>query len=174
MAPASPSSNFGFLGVHEARLVHLGALAERYFADDPNTALFKLRQFAELLARLVAARTANYEGMEESFADLLRRLKSEGELPQAAADLFHQLRVSGNRAAHQAEGTHAEALSALKIARELGVWFHRSFKAGAAFSPGPFVPPKAPIDPSAALRGEIARLQALAHVTRQTRPVPSR
>jgi hypothetical protein len=37
--------NFGFLE------------AERYFHDDPNTCLIKLRQFAELLAQLIAAKT---------------------------------------------------------------------------------------------------------------------
>jgi hypothetical protein len=33
----------------------LGALAERYFRDDPATAIFKLRQFAELLSKVIAA-----------------------------------------------------------------------------------------------------------------------
>jgi type I restriction enzyme R subunit len=31
-------------------------LAERYFPDDPNTSLLKLRQFGEVLAQLVASR----------------------------------------------------------------------------------------------------------------------
>lgn len=123
--------------------MNLGALAERYFADDPSTTLFKLRQLAELMARQVAARTANYEGVEESFADLLGRLKAERLLPRAAADLFHQLRMAGNQAAHEAAGTHAQALSGLKIARELAVWFHRTFGGEPSFSPGPFIPPKA-------------------------------
>lgn len=125
------SSNFNFLEPHDARFVHLGALAERYFADDPSTTLFKLRQLAELMARQVAARTANYKGAEESFADLLGRLKAERLLPRAAADLFHQLRMAGNQAAHEAAGTHAQALSA---ARELAVWFHRTFGGETRFS----------------------------------------
>lgn len=41
-----PTSNFAFLTVHDPQLVQLGALAERYFRDDPGTAIFKLRQFA--------------------------------------------------------------------------------------------------------------------------------
>jgi type I restriction enzyme R subunit len=44
------SANFGFLAAHDANLANLGALAERYFRDDPPTSLVKLRQFAELLA----------------------------------------------------------------------------------------------------------------------------
>ena len=39
--------NFAFLAVHDPQFVRLGALAERYFADDPSTSLIKLRQFGE-------------------------------------------------------------------------------------------------------------------------------
>jgi hypothetical protein len=43
-------------------------LAERYFRDAPPTALIKLRQFAELLSELIAARNALYVGERETFA----------------------------------------------------------------------------------------------------------
>ena len=46
--PQSP--NFAFLDDYDPLVVHYGALAERYVFDDPNTALFKLRQLAECLA----------------------------------------------------------------------------------------------------------------------------
>jgi hypothetical protein len=51
------SANFDFLGTHDAQLVRLGGLAERYFKDDPNTSLIKLRQFGEVLAQLTAAKS---------------------------------------------------------------------------------------------------------------------
>jgi type I restriction enzyme, R subunit len=44
--------NFDFLTGHDAQLSRLGALAERYFADDPGTCLIKLRQIAELLTQM--------------------------------------------------------------------------------------------------------------------------
>jgi type I restriction enzyme R subunit len=50
------SANFGFLQRHDPLLVSLGAQADRYFTDDPATALIKLRQFAEVLALLVTQR----------------------------------------------------------------------------------------------------------------------
>ncbi|NJO30157.1 MAG: hypothetical protein HC874_23470, partial [Richelia sp. SL_2_1] len=68
--PASP--NFGFLASHDSQLARLGTLAERYFADDPNTCLIKLRQFGELLAQLVAASVGMYV-YDERQVDLLRR-----------------------------------------------------------------------------------------------------
>lgn len=37
-------SNFAHLRAHDEQLVRLGMLAERYFSDDPNTCLLKLRQ----------------------------------------------------------------------------------------------------------------------------------
>jgi type I restriction enzyme, R subunit len=87
------SGNFGFLEAHDDQLVRLGALAERYFHDDPDACLIKLRQFAELLAQLIAAKTGLYETDHESQADLLRRLRFERVLPPQVADLFHSLRI---------------------------------------------------------------------------------
>ena len=37
MAEQLKSANFSFLAVHDVQLVRLGALAERYFKDDPVT-----------------------------------------------------------------------------------------------------------------------------------------
>jgi len=95
------TANFGFLRVHDPNLVSLGGLAERYFRDDPPTCLIKLRQFAELFSKLIAAHHALYIGERESFEDTLRRLSFERILPREVADLFHHLRKLGNAAAHE-------------------------------------------------------------------------
>jgi type I restriction enzyme R subunit len=152
------TQNFGFLSAHDTQLVRLGALAERYFRDDPNTCLIKLRQFGEVLAQLTAAKSGFFASEDEPQSDLLRRLKFERVVPREPADLFHQLRISGNRATHSHAGDYAEALSALKIARQLGVWFHRTFE-NAKFAPGPFVPPPAPAAGTDSLRDELERLR---------------
>ncbi len=159
MATTPTSLNFAFLRVHDTRLVHLGALAERYFSEDPSTALFKLRQFAEVMAKIVAARTATSVSSTDTFADILRRLKSERVLPQSAADLFYKLKDTGNTAVHDLAGTHRDALVSLRLARELGLWFHRTFANEPNFKAGPFIPPKPPEDPSAALLAEIEELK---------------
>src|SRR6266436_3829521 len=121
------SANFSFLRTHDAQLVRLGGLAERYFKDDPNTCLIKLRQFGEVLAQLTAAKAGLLASPEEPQVDLLRRLKFEGIVPREVGELFHQIRIAGNRATHAQTDDHAEALSTLKIARQLGIWFHRTF-----------------------------------------------
>ena len=152
-------SGFGFLAVEEAQLARLGALAERYFHDDPVTALIKLRQFAETMAALVAARNALAPGPRDSFDDTLRRLREAGRLPREAGDLFHDLRRLGNAAVHENRGGHAQALTGLKLARQLGVWFRRSYGGDPGFSPGPFVPPAPPQDATAPLLKELDALR---------------
>src|SRR5271165_833568 len=90
--------NFGFLQGHDPQLVRLGVLAERYFHDDPNTCIIKLRQFGEALAQLIAATSGQYTSDEESQSDLLRRLRFERIIPPEVADLFHSLRTLGRDA----------------------------------------------------------------------------
>lgn len=69
MAGGRPQSNFTHLKAHDEQLVRLGLLAERYFAEDPNTRLLKLRQLTELLAQLVASQIGLFTSPEEKQAD---------------------------------------------------------------------------------------------------------
>jgi type I restriction enzyme, R subunit len=160
------SPNFAFLGVHDTQLVKIGTLAEKYFQDDPVTCLIKLRQFGELLAQLVAANVGLYTNLDESQLDLLNRLQSQNLLPGDARNLFHQLRKSGNDAVHNSQGSHGLALSHLKYARELGIWFHRTFSNDSSFRPGAFIPPSNPEHETEALKEELARLKKEAEVSR--------
>jgi type I restriction enzyme R subunit len=156
------TGNFGFLEPHGAQLYRLAAMAERYFQSDPNTCLFKLRQFTELLAQDVAARASLFTSADEPLIELLGRLSRSGYVPRRALDLFHYLRKAGNAAAHANVDDHAAALSALKVARELGVWFVRGYGRKPSLAVGPFLPPTAPPDPTEALRVELERLKSLA------------
>jgi hypothetical protein len=105
MDAVSPS-NFGHLRAHDEQLVRLGSLAERYFPDDPNTSLLKLRQLAEALAQLTASRVGLFAGADEKQADLLRRLQDHGILPREVGSLFHEVRKAGNDANHKLAGDH--------------------------------------------------------------------
>jgi type I restriction enzyme R subunit len=93
------------------------------------------------------------------FEAVLRMLRDRGVLPRQPAELFHYLRRVGNAAVHDNLGTPAEALSALKQARQLGIWFIRGYGKDSRFNPGPFRPPEPPADASADLRAEIVRLR---------------
>ena len=153
------STNFSQLRRYDEQLFRLGVLAERYFPEDPNTALIKLRQLGERLAQQVASRFGVFTSLEESQLALIRRLELDGLIEREVAVLFHDLRKNGNAATHGLQGDHASALSTLKIAWQLGVWFHRSF-GDAEFRSGPFRPPQPPVDDSEELKQELERLQA--------------
>ena len=155
---ATGASNFGFLASHDAQLLRLGMLAERYFPDDPNTCLLKLRQLTEVLAQLIASGTGLYVSSEEGQYDLLRRLQDRGLLPREVAQLFGEVRRAGNAASHDVAGDHGTALTMLRITWQLGVWYHRTFK-DRTYKSGPFIPPVAPKDESSALRTEMERLR---------------
>lgn len=150
-------SNFSHLGPLDEQLVRLGALAEKYFAEDPNTSMVKTRQFGEYLAQSVASRIGVYTSSEESQIVLLRRLQDQGILSREVAQLFHQIRITGNAANHAGRDDHGAALNLLKFAAQLGIWFQRTF-GKADFRSGAFVPPSAPTDESDELRQELERL----------------
>jgi len=161
------SPNFAFLKVHEPLLVSLGTLAEQYFATDPVTCLMKLRQFGEVLAQLVAANAGLYKSdTDESQIELLNRLRDKGFLPGRINQFFHELRRAGNDANHALSGDHRAALSNLKLARELGIWFHKSFGRDTNFKAGAFIPPPDPVRETEALKQELERLRQEANESR--------
>lgn len=152
------TTNFVQFRTYEPQLARLGLLAEKYFPEDPNTSLLKVRQFGELLAQSVAAYSGKFNGSDESQFLLLARLRDDGLLPKQAEQLFHEIRKIGNEANHAILGDHAAALSALKMAWNLGIWFHRTYK-NAEYKSGPFTPPQEPRDESAEMKAELARLR---------------
>ena len=151
------SSNFSHLQPHDEQLLRLGMLAERYFPDDPNTCLLKLRQLTELLAQLVASGVGVFDHPDEGQYELLNRLRDHGILPAEIHQLFGEVRRTCNAANHALAGDHRTALATLKITWQLGVWFHRTF-GDPHFKSGPFIPPRPPADESAELRAELDSL----------------
>lgn len=153
------SANFGFLRPHGAQLFRLAALAEHYFRTDPNTCLFKLRQYTELMAKDVAARAGVLSNPDEPLTAILGAIGRGGFAPKLALDLFHTLRRVGNEAAHAGRDDFATALNALKIARQLGLWYARSYGGERTLTLGAFTPPPVPPDPTTELRQELERLR---------------
>jgi len=144
------ASNFYFLAEHDPLFVEIASSAERAFASDPNTTLFKLRQLGEALAQHIAVLNGTEFDERTSQSDLLYKLNRELTLEPVVRELFHTLRIEGNKATHKFRTKHKEAINGFVVARKLAIWFHQSFgKSGVKFKPGPFI---APIDPSEQLR----------------------
>jgi type I restriction enzyme R subunit len=150
-------SNFTHLKEHDEQLLRLGMLAERYFAEDPNTCLLKLRQLAEVMTQIVASHVGLLDRPGEGQYELLGRLRDQGILPREIHQLFGEVRRSGNDANHKLAGDHKAALTTLKLAWQVGVWFHRTFK-DPKFKSGPFIPPQPPQDETDELRTELESL----------------
>lgn len=159
MSP-TPSPNFAYLAHHDARLVALGTQAEEHFSADPTVTLFKLRQFGEVLAQRAAAKVGLFTGPDEPQHQLVDRLFDRNVIGATQRSLFHDLRRVGNAAVHEGRGDHREALHQLRMARELAVWFQKSFGNNRKFDPGPFIPPAEPAKPEALLRDELERLKS--------------
>ena len=156
MNAVSPS-NFGHLKGHDEQLVRLGMLAERYFADDPNTCLLKLRRLTEGLAQLKASRIGLFTGADEKQSDLLRRLLDHGILPREEVGCSTRCARPATTPTTRSPVTIAPRC--WRLTWQLSVWFHKTFK-DPNFKSGPFVPPSAPADQSAELQAELGALRA--------------
>ncbi len=117
------SSNFQLVKKEYPQLAHIGQLAEMNVFIDPPTTLTKLRLLLELLSKLIS----KYEGLDLDRMDQLTRLQKlehEDVLPSDMLELFHKVRISGNKASHDGEGTTAEAKYMLRQAVKVIKWFY--------------------------------------------------
>lgn len=154
------SPNFSFLKGYAPILLQCAAQAEHYVFSDPNTCLIKLRQFGELLAQEIAARTGVELYFDDNAVTILNKLQDKGVLGPKPAQLFHSLRKTGNKAVHEYSGSREDALYHLRMARALAVWFHRAVSKDQSFDPGEFIPPPNPKDAEISLQDELERLHA--------------
>lgn len=153
-------SNFSFLAEHSPLMADLGATAERLFPYDPASSVLKLRLLTEALTQEMANRIG-IQLQQPTQAELFRAVDSRLALDPQVRQMFHLLRQQGNAAAHRIDHEigFREGLESLKMARELAVWFHRSFGSEPHFKPGAFVLPDNPSQKLATLSQQISRLQ---------------
>ncbi|MEZ5478329.1 MAG: type I restriction-modification system endonuclease [Thiolinea sp.] len=161
-------SNFDFLGEHDPLFLQLATTAENIFASDPNTTLIKLRQLGEAIAQHIAVRIGIPFDSQTTQKELLYRLDREIRLDSTVKNLFHTLRIEGNRATHEFHTRHREAMDGLKLAWELSKWFQRTFgDKNKPFKPGAFKPPSDPSTKLRTLQTQIEQLKARLQETHQ-------
>lgn len=120
----------------------------------------KLRLLAEAIAKDMANRLG-IQLLQPTQAELLRAIDARLGLDAQVRQMFHLLRTRGNEAAHEVDHRigYREALESLKVAREVALWFHRTFGKDPHFKPGPFQLPDDPSQKLYALQKEIDALQ---------------
>lgn len=140
LAKASP--NFGILYQHQPLLALYGALAELNVFSNSNAAQVQAGQFGDVLAEELVTRTGLRVAGDRQ-VDRLRALTDTGALTPEVHDAFDQLRRDRNLAAHAHLFDTTRALEAVRLAYELGVFYHRALTGKRTVSA--FVPPALPV-----------------------------
>lgn len=139
------SQNFTFLMAVSPILEKIVSFAEAYLAEDPNGSLTKTRQWAEILAKRVAAKVGITTDPKDTQLELLKKLENAGAISGEVGRIFHSIRKTGNAAIHGMAGDYTEAETSLRMAHTLAVWFIRSYGGQPTFQAQAFVLPKPPI-----------------------------
>ncbi len=117
------SINFEHLRPHWPDLANLCGHAEHYVASDPQSALVKLRCFAELLVGEIYKAFRLPTNPTDKFVDRLQSSDFEASVgDKAILDKLHALRKTGNRAAHEGKFGKSDSLWLLKEAHILSFW----------------------------------------------------
>lgn len=114
-------SIFGLLCHHDDDLARLIMGAGKYLADDPNTAMLKMRQFAEYLAKKVSGTITLAE--TEDYFDYIRRLNREKIIPYEVYQRLDEIRHIGNKASHQLYDDSDDAQKLLEHCRQIAIWY---------------------------------------------------
>ena len=117
----SGMSNFSFLNEKYPILAKLGALAEEYYESDPAGCLSKLRILIEYIAKELYY--ANFKVRTNlTLNDILKEL--ENYVPSKLLNIFHIIRLKGNKASHNNLGSKQDALTILKFSHGVSAWFY--------------------------------------------------
>ncbi len=147
-------------------MARLGADAERFLWEEPDLALFRLRQFAEAFtSHVFAARTGGPAPQMATLADQIRDLYDLGHITITVWGKLRTLKDRGNDAVHPGGASGAattnqfrkDAEACLRTAHELGFWLHSDLPGGGSSPPEFRLPPKPPGKDSSASR--IARVE---------------
>jgi len=136
------SQNFEHLRAHWPELANLGGHAEQYVFDDPQSALIKLRCFAEKLVGIVYREWRLPSYPNDKFMDRLENHTFASVVDSAIIDKLHAIRKEGNKAAHEGKFGKGSGLWLLKEAHILGSWLLLSMNKGQKSDLNPFVEPQ--------------------------------
>lgn len=134
LSVAMASTNFEFLREKHPELADLGSFAELYAFTDQDSALVKLRVFAETLVQAIYSYRRFEQLPTDSLVDLLGRSSFKAATPPLIQNKFHLLRKKGNQAAHGdlQQHTTEKVLEFVREAHGLALWWLLSSGQGKA------------------------------------------
>jgi type I restriction enzyme R subunit len=124
------SLNFEPLRAAYPELANMGGYAEHYAHTDPESALVKLRNFAERLVDRLYLKLKLERVPQSNFVDLLHNAGFKAIAQPLVLDKLHLLRRLGNRGAHGEDVEAADAVRCVQEAWQLARWLHVTFLAG--------------------------------------------
>lgn len=116
------SINFEQLRPYWPELANLGGHAEKYACEDPQSALIKLRCFAEIFVGIVYRELKLPSLATDKFVDRLQAAAFTAAVDGAILDKLHAIRKAGNSAAHEGKFIKGDSLWLLKEAHILSYW----------------------------------------------------
>lgn len=137
------SKNFEFLRPTWEDLATLGAFAEQYAIPDPQSAVAKLRTFAEQIVLFVYHKHGLPKPYQPNLNDLLTSATFIQAVPKVIVSKLHTLRIQGNKGAHGESVLPQSAVMLVQEAFELGRWMHLNYANGKKEDCPEFVPPSA-------------------------------
>ncbi|WP_010288614.1 SH3 domain-containing protein [Kurthia massiliensis] len=134
--------NFAFFTGAWAPYGEIAEAAEKMVYTDPNASMTKMRAFGEMMAAELWVRN-KFPAVEQiTQYDRIKQLEGNDMIDRQIAFYFHELRVKGNKAAHNAMyGTSDEAIALLSVAYQLSMWFMRIELDNPTFHAPPFKKP---------------------------------
>ena len=148
------SQNFEFLRDTWPELASLAGFAELYAQADPQSALTKLRSFAERSVGIVYSELGLPRPPMSKFMELLSNDTFEAVTPKVVVDKLHAIRIHGNKAAHGDKITEQSAQWLLKEAFDLGRWLFATYSKGDIGTIKDFEQPKLPQSAKADYKNE--------------------
>ncbi len=140
------SANFEFLRKSNPELADLGGFAEQYLFSDTNSALIKLRTFAESVVAAIYQQNSLQKPPYANFNDLLNEQDFLDCVPEVVIGKLHMLRINGNKAAHggfQKPPTNEHIIWLVTEAHRVGQWFAIAYLKISKAELKDFIQPKA-------------------------------
>jgi len=159
------SMNFEMLRRYWPDLANLGGHAEKYVYDDPQSALIKLRCFAEKLVGIIYQEWSLPCYPNDKFIDRLENHAFASVVDSAIIDKLHAIRKEGNKAVHEGKFAKGSSLWLLKESHILGSWLLLSMKKGTKDELKPFTEPQ-PIETSTARQTQALEKRLAEHQAR--------
>lgn len=151
------SSNFQFLQSQQSELSDLGRSAESYAYSDPQSAVVKLRCFAELYVSYIYEELSLPTYGASNFFERLDNAAFADAVEQCVVEKLHLIRMKGNKAAHLGGVSVDDARGLVKEAWFLGAWLYMAYHGGTVEAL-PQYREIQPVEPeSDALKAELAR-----------------